>query len=120
MTMIPSRRTTSRVALSLFALFFFAACADESGPEPLPLGGGIGSQTDEDPPPADGPCENGKRNPGCPCSAAEDGMLVSCGRVEIEIAGQKTCGDGLMVCDAGVWGECILNNSVDLDDPPTA
>ncbi len=66
--------------------------------------------TDTDPPHL-GPCDGGAVKPGCPCADEDEGVFEPCGRVTIEIAGQKTCGDGQMVCENGKWGECIINNA---------
>jgi hypothetical protein len=53
-------------------------------------------------------------HPGCDCREDQEGVRAVCGRVELEVAGQITCGYGETVCEAGAWGECIVNNSVTL------
>ncbi|MEZ4226607.1 MAG: choice-of-anchor L domain-containing protein [Polyangiaceae bacterium] len=50
--------------------------------------------------------------PGCPCTS--QGQRASCGQVQSTVGKQVTCGYGETVCDGGVYGECIINNSVTL------
>lgn len=73
----------------------------------------MGSDCDDADPNATNECYRcNKPRPGCSCSS--DGQRAPCGQVESEVAGQKTCGLGETVCTDGVWGECIINNSVKL------
>lgn len=50
--------------------------------------------------------------PGCPCEV--EGEQLVCGEVTSEVAGQLVCGMGYSVCSEGVWGACILNNTITL------
>ena len=43
-------------------------------------------------------------------------MHVICGEVQEEIAGQLTCGYGLALCEGGEWQECIINNTVTVEE----
>lgn len=59
-------------------------------------------------------CKTG--GPGCPCT--DEGLRKSCGRVEADVGSQVVCGQGVTVCSNGVWGDCIINNAVTLQDKP--
>lgn len=50
--------------------------------------------------------------PGCPCTT--QGERAACGQVQSKVGNQITCGHGETVCDGGIYGECIINNSVTL------
>lgn len=50
--------------------------------------------------------------PGCPCD--DEGARVMCGKVESKVGDQLVCGLGDSVCTQGVWGECIINNTITL------
>lgn len=61
-----------------------------------------------------------KPRPGCPCST--EGQRADCGQVESQVGEQVTCGYGETICQGGVWGSCVINNSVTLlpgGDPKT-
>lgn len=53
--------------------------------------------------------------PGCPCDV--EGDLLTCGKVEIQIANQMVCGTGYSVCSEGLWAPCLINNTVPLEPP---
>lgn len=46
-----------------------------------------------------------------------EGDLLTCGRVEIQIANQTVCGTGYSVCSEGVWAPCVINNTVPVEPP---
>jgi hypothetical protein len=50
--------------------------------------------------------------PGCPCDV--DGQHAGCGKVESVVGDQTVCGHGVMACESGTWGACVINNSVTL------
>jgi hypothetical protein len=51
--------------------------------------------------------------PGCACDV--EGQHLLCGKVEATFEdGTNVCGKGVSVCHDGVFGECVINNSVTL------
>ncbi len=50
--------------------------------------------------------------PGCPCE--QEGERIVCDEVYSQVGDQVVCGKGDSVCTGGVYGECIINNTISL------
>ena len=86
-------------------------CLDEDG-DGFGVGCAAGVDCDDNDPAVTTECLCHEPNPGCSCD--EPGELAACGRAYAKIGSQLLCGEGVMRCSDGKWGECIINQAVQL------
>ncbi|HHH11129.1 MAG TPA: hypothetical protein ENK23_03545, partial [Sorangium sp.] len=59
------------------------------------------------------PLDCSEPGPACPCD--EQGARQSCGKAYSKVGEQLSCGPGEMVCDGEIWGECMVNFTIQGD-----
>ena len=86
-------------------------CLDEDG-DGYGVGCAAGVDCDDGDPAVTTECLCDDPNVGCPCDVP--GEMAACGRAYAKVGSQLLCGEGVMRCGDGKWGECIINQAIQL------